>query len=144
MDGNRRIGYTAGAFDLFHIGHLNLLRRSRESCDHLIVGVSTDELIRRTKGHDPVIPFAERMEIVSSVRYVDQVVAQGDLDKVEAWRRLRYHRLFSGDDWKGNPRWAGYEEELRKVGVEVVYFPYTRSTSSTLLQSVLSAISKER
>jgi glycerol-3-phosphate cytidylyltransferase len=144
MANKKLIGYTAGAFDLFHIGHLNLIKRSKDSCDYLIVGVTTDELIQKTKNKKSVIPFSERFEIVSSIRYVDEVVVQDDLDKVLAWKKYRYNRLFSGDDWKRNPRWIGYEIELSKVGVDVVYFPYTKSTSSTIIQDVLNEIYKEK
>ncbi|MDD1744146.1 MAG: adenylyltransferase/cytidyltransferase family protein [Methanomassiliicoccales archaeon] len=137
MTDKKSIGYTAGAFDLFHIGHLNLLKRSKSNCDHLIVGVTTDELIQKTKNRKPVIPFSERIEIVSAIKYVDETVIQDDLDKVLAWKKYRYDKLFSGDDWKDNPRWIGYETELGKLGVDVIYFPYTRSTSSTIIQNVL-------
>jgi len=140
MTNDRLIGYTAGAFDIFHIGHLNLIKRSKDNCDYLIVGVTTDELINKTKKRSSVIPFSERFEIISSIRYVDEVVVQDDLDKVLAWKKYNYHRLFSGDDWKNNPRWIGYEDELRKVGVDVVYFPYTNETSSTKIRHVINNI----
>jgi glycerol-3-phosphate cytidylyltransferase len=136
----KTIGYTAGAFDIFHIGHLNLLKRSKENCDYLIVGVTTDELIKKTKKEKCVIPFSERSEIVSSIRYVDEVVVQDDLDKILAWKKYHYNRLFSGDDWKNNPRWIGYENELRKEGVDVIYFPYTKETCSTKLRQVINKI----
>ena len=138
--GKRLVGYTAGAFDLFHIGHLNLLRNCKQNCDKLIVGVSTDELIARTKNKKPVIPFAERVEIVRQCKYVDEVVTQDDLDKVNAWEKLRYDVLFSGDDWEGNPRWKAYEQKLKNCGhsVPVRYFPYTQSTSSSKLAFVVS------
>lgn len=108
----RQIGYTAGAFDLFHIGHLNLLRRAKDWCNYLIVGVTTDELIKKSKGHKPAIPLAERIAIVKTCRYVDEVVIQDDLDKVLAWQKYHFDMLFSGDDWKGNPRWLEYEKRL--------------------------------
>ena len=136
------IGYTAGAFDLFHIGHLNLIKRAKEKCDYLIVGVTTDDLIQRTKNKRPVIPYEERAEIVNSLKYVDKVVPQDDLDKVKAWEKYDYNVLFSGDDWKTSPRWQGYVEELKKHNVEVVFFPYTKTTSSTLLTNVLKEIAK--
>jgi glycerol-3-phosphate cytidylyltransferase len=140
MTNKRIVGYTAGAFDIFHIGHLNLLRRSKDNCDYLIVGVTTDDLIMKTKNKSGIIPLSERLEIVSAIRYVDEVVVQDDLDKVLAWKKYHYDRLFSGDDWKDNPRWVGYENELRKVGVEVIYFPYTKTTSSTGIQRVINNI----
>ncbi len=136
------IGYTAGAFDLFHIGHLNLIKRAKEKCDYLIVGVTTDELIYNTKNKRPVIPYEERAEIISSIKYVDKVVPQDDLDKVRAWEKYNYNVLFSGDDWKTSSRWQGYVEKLKKHNVEVIFFPYTKTTSSTLLTNVLKEIAK--
>lgn len=134
------VGYTAGAFDLFHIGHLNLIKRAKEKCDYLIVGVTTDELIMNTKNKTPVIPYEERSVIVESLKYVDKVVPQDDLDKVKAWEKYHYNVLFSGDDWKTSERWQGYERELKKHDVEVVYFPYTKTTSSTLLTKALKEL----
>lgn len=131
------IGYTTGVYDLFHIGHLNIIRRSRAQCDRLVVGVSSDELVESYKGHRPIIPFAERMEIVKSIKYVDEVVAQESMDKFEAWQRIRFHKLFHGSDWKGSKMYNEVEEKLRAVGVEVVYFPCTTGTSSTLLGEIL-------
>ena len=130
-------GYTAGAFDLFHIGHLNLLKRSKEKCDYLIVGVTSDELIERTKNKKPIIPLDERIQILKELRCVDEVVIQDDLDKVKAWEKYKYDLLFSGDDWKTSPRWQGYVKELAKHNVEVIFFPYTKTTSSTLITKVL-------
>lgn len=133
-----RIGYTTGVFDLFHIGHLNVLRRAKEQCDYLIVGVSTDEVVLRSKRKKPVIPFAERVEIVEAIRYVDRVVAEETLDKEEAWKRLRFDAIFHGDDRRGSARYDTYEKQFARLGVEVVYFPYTRETSSTALSQLLS------
>lgn len=132
-------GYTAGVYDLFHIGHLNLLRNARAMCDRLIVGVTTDE-VARYKNKDPVIPFAERVEIVRGCRYVDVAVAQSDLDKFAAWERLRYDRLFVGDDWLGHASWKAYEEKLAAVGSQVIYLPYTQSTSSTKVRRTLDVL----
>ena len=133
------IGYTAGAFDLFHIGHLNLLRRAKERCSHLIVGVTTDALVEQTKGHKPAIPLAERMEIVKSCKYVNEVVIQDDLDKVLAWQKYHFNVLFSGDDWKGNPRWVEYERRLNELcwGGVFIYLPYTRTSSSSKINAFL-------
>ena len=142
MDKKYKIGYTAGAFDLFHIGHLNLLKRSKEQCDYLIVGVTTDELIYKTKNKKPVIPFEERISIIKELRCVDKVVIQDDLDKVLAWQKYKYDVLFSGDDWKNSKRWEGYVEKLSKENVDVVFFPYTKTTSSTLITEVLKKIQK--
>ena len=127
------VGYTTGVFDLFHVGHLNLLRRARENCDRLIVGVSTDEVVEQYKGHRPIIPYAERVEIVKAIRWVDEVVPQTTMDKFAAWKKLRFNRLFHGNDWKGSAMYNEVEAKLAAVGVEVVYFPYTQGTSSTLL-----------
>jgi glycerol-3-phosphate cytidylyltransferase len=137
--GRQRVGYTAGAFDMFHIGHLNLLKRSRENCDRLVVGITTDELIQQTKNKKPIIPFVERVEIVRQCKYVDEVVVQDDLDKVKAWNRLHYDVLFSGDDWRGNPRWTDYEKRLKVAGAcRIIYFPYTQSVSSTKLSKIIN------
>ena len=127
------VGYTTGVFDMFHVGHLNLLWRAREACDRLIVGVSTDEVVREYKGHDPIVRFEERVAIVQALRYVDEVVPQTTMDKFAAWEKLRFNRLFHGNDWKGSAMYNEVEAKLKAVGVEVVYFPYTQGTSSTLL-----------
>lgn len=129
-----RIGYTTGVFDLFHIGHVNLLRRSRENCDRLIVGVTTDELTLQRKGRLPVVPFEERIAIVADVRYVDQAVPHEHMDRMRTWNELRYHVMFKGDDWAGTPEWKALEGQLRDVGVEVVFFPYTKGQASSLLR----------
>ena len=136
------IGYTTGVFDMFHVGHLNLIRRARENCDRLIVGVSTDEVVEQYKGHHPIVPYAERVEIVKAIRYVDEVVPQTTMDKFVAWEKLHFNRLFHGNDWKGSDMYNEVEAKLAAVGVEVVYFPYTRGTSSTLLGEALRAAVK--
>lgn len=130
------IGYTTGVFDLFHIGHLNLLRKAKEQCDHLIVGVSVDDLVLY-KHKRAVIPFEERIEIVRQIKYVDEAVPQYNMDKMEAWRKYHFNRMFVGDDWKGTEKWNKIEEELASIGAEVVYFPYTKGTSSTILREKL-------
>jgi len=131
------IGYTTGVFDLFHIGHLNILRRAKEHCDYLIVGVSTDELVQQYKQKWPVIPFEERMAIVNALKYVDQVVPQDHRDKYQAWEELKFNKMFVGDDWKGTPFFTHLENKFKLVGVEVVYFPYTPGTSSTIVTAKL-------
>lgn len=133
----RRVGYTTGVFDLFHIGHLNVLRRAKMECSYLIVGVTTDELSQQVKRKTPVIPFAERMQIVDNIKYVDEVVPQTSMDKMAAWRDLRFDVMFVGDDWKGSAKWDSLEREFAAVGVGIHYFPYTEHTSSTLLRDVL-------
>lgn len=135
-----RVGYTTGVFDMFHIGHLNILRRAKEQCDYLIVGVSTDELVKEYKNKTPIIPFEERAEIVQSIDCVDRVIAQENRDKYEAWRELKFDVMFVGDDWKGKPLFMKVEEEFKKVGVDVVYFPYTKDTSSTILREKLNVL----
>lgn len=130
------IGYTSGVYDLFHIGHLNLLRNARAMCDKLIVGVTTDELVAY-KFKKAVIPFTERMEIVRSVRYVDAVIPQQSMDKMEMWRKLKFDVMFVGDDWYQSEKWKDFEAQFTAVGVRIVYFPYTKGTSSTLLNEVL-------
>lgn len=134
------IGYTAGVFDLFHIGHLNILRRAKEQCDFLIVAVSTDELVQEYKHKTPVICYEERIEIVKAIRYVDEVVPQVNRDKFSAWETYRFNKMFVGDDWKGSSLFDKVEEQFRSVGVEIVYFPYTKGTSSTILKEALTHI----
>ena len=109
-----KIGYTTGVFDLFHIGHLNILRRAKEQCEYLIVGVSTDELVMEYKNKKPIIPFKERIEIVKSIKYVDEVVPQENLDKVEVYKKIKYNVLFQGDDWKKSPVFKETVKELKE------------------------------
>ena len=137
------IGYTAGVYDLFHIGHLNILKNAKSFCDVLIVGVSTDELVNY-KGKKPVIPFNERIEIVRACRYVDVAIPQEDMNKVEMCKKLKADFLFVGDDWYKTEKWQKYEEDLKEIGTKVVYFPYTKGTSSTMLQRVLDKIIDEK
>lgn len=129
-----KVGYTAGVYDMFHIGHLNLLKQAKEQCDYLIVAVSTDELVFKSKNHLPVIPFEERAEIVKSIKYVDEVVPQVDKNKFGAWEKYKFDAMFVGDDWKGSEIFMKAEEQLKEVGSTVVYFPYTKHISSTLLR----------
>ncbi len=128
-----KVGYTTGVFDLFHIGHLNILRRAKEMCETLIVGVSTDDLVFEYKGKRPVSPLDERVAIVGSMRYVDKVVVQESLDKYAAWETLRYNALFHGDDWKGSDMYNKAVTQLESVGVDVVFLPHTPGQSSTLI-----------
>ena len=136
-----KIGYTQGVYDMFHIGHLNIIKRAKEQCDYLIVGVSTDELVQEYKNKKPIIPFYERCEIVKALEYVDKVVAQENRDKFWAWKKLNFDVMFVGDDWKGKSLFVEVEEEFKKVGVDIVYFPYTKDTSSTILREKLNCIS---
>jgi len=130
------VGYTTGVFDLFHVGHLRLLKRSKSLCDRLIVGVTTDELVSY-KFKKAVIPFKERCEILDSIKYVNTVVPQGTMDKMDAWKKLNYDVMFVGDDWYRTEKWERIEQELKEVGVKIVYFPYDKDTSSTLINKIL-------
>ena len=133
----KSIGYTTGVYDMFHVGHLNLLKRARLECDYLIVGVTTDELCEERKGKRPIIPFVERMEIVEHIEFVDEVVPQVNMDKIEAWNNLKFNKMFVGDDWKGSEQWNEIEQKFSGRGVEIVYLSYTRHTSSTKLRKVI-------
>ncbi|MFE4228291.1 adenylyltransferase/cytidyltransferase family protein [Arthrobacter sp. NPDC056886] len=135
-----RIGYAAGAFDLFHVGHLNLLAQARQHCDYLIAGVVSDELLRATKGRAPIVPLAERLEIVRNIRYVDKAVSEVHPNRLDTWRDNHFDVFFKGDDWRGTEKGVSLERQLSSVGVEVVYFPYTMHTSSTVLRRALGQI----
>jgi glycerol-3-phosphate cytidylyltransferase len=137
------IGYTTGVFDLFHIGHLNVLRRAKEECDHLIVGVTTDELVQNRKSKTPVIPFKERMEIVRHIIFVDKVVAQSDMDKMKAWQSLRFNKMMVGSDWKDTVTWNKLEKDFASVNVDILYLPYTQKTSSTKLTAFIDKFISE-
>jgi len=130
------IGYTAGVFDLFHIGHLNILRNAKSMCDKLIVGITTDELVSY-KHKKAVIPFTERCEIIRAIKYVDAVVPQYTMNKFEAWQKLKFDVMFVGDDWFNTPKWREIEEKFKEVGVRIVYFPYTKGISSTIVNDLL-------
>lgn len=137
-----KIGYTAGVFDLFHIGHLNLLKNAKGMCDKLIVGVTTDELVQY-KGKDPMIPFVDRIEIVRNIKYVDAVVAQEDMDKLTMCKKLKADVLFVGDDWYNSEKWNKYDTDFKEAGMEIVYFPYTKGISSTQITKALNAVREE-
>ena len=134
------IGYTTGVYDMFHVGHLNILKRARENCDYLIVGVSTDETVMSYKNKNPVIPYEERVEIVKAIRYVDEVVPQVSMDKFEAWKILHYDILFHGDDWKGTDLYNKYEKQFYEVGVKIMYLPHTNGISSTKLTQLIKSL----
>lgn len=131
------IGYTTGVYDMFHIGHLNILQRAKEQCDYLIVGVSTDELVQKDKNKTPVIQFEERCKIVGAIKYVDRVVPQQDKDKFAAWQKYHFDKMFVGSDWKGSPQWNRFEEQFAPLNVEIVYLPHTDGVSSTELTNLL-------
>ena len=130
------IGYTSGVYDLFHIGHLNLLKNARGMCDRLVVGVTTDDL-SMYKGKKPLVPFEDRVEIVRAISYVDAVVPQESMDKAAMCKKLKASLLFVGDDWFNTPKWEVIEAELAEIGIRVVYFPYTKGVSSTIISATL-------
>ncbi|MCU1543726.1 MAG: cytidyltransferase [Microbacteriaceae bacterium] len=136
----RKIGYAAGAFDLFHVGHLNILKHAKSQCDYLVAGVVSDEMLQLTKGVTPVIPLAERLEIVSHITFVDEARAETVPDKLDTWREVGFTTFFKGDDWRGTEKGLRLEREFAAVGVQVVYFPYTVHTSSTQLRRALEII----
>lgn len=137
-----KVGYTTGVYDMFHIGHLNILKNAKEQCEHLIVGVTTDELVSY-KNKKAIIPHEERMAIVESIKYVDQVVPQESMDKMVAWEEYKFDVMFVGSDWKGTDKWNEFERQFNQVGVNIEYFPYTKGTSSTKLRNVLDKIMRQ-
>lgn len=137
------IGYTTGVFDMFHIGHLNIIKRAKEQCDYLIVGISTDEVVQSYKHKVPIIPYEERKAIVEAIKYVDEVVPQVSMNKMEAWEKLHFDIMFHGSDWKGSEMYNKIIEDFARVGAKVVFLPHTEGTSSTLLSEVLHKIKEE-
>jgi glycerol-3-phosphate cytidylyltransferase len=132
------IGYTSGVFDLFHIGHVNILRQSKSLCDKLIVGVSTDELVYKYKNKYPVIPERERLKIIKSIKFVNHAIYQDSMDKFINFKKLNFDIMFVGDDWYNNTKWNKLESKFNKLGVKIIYFPYTKSTSSTKINKILN------
>lgn len=139
-----KVGYTTGVYDMFHIGHLNILKRAKEQCETLIVGVSTDELVKDYKGKTPIIPYEERFAIVEAIKYVDRVVPQTSMDKMKAWEELHFEVMFHGTDWKGSDMYNKLIDQFREVGVEVVFLPHTAGVSSTLLSEVLHKLQEDK
>lgn len=136
-----KVGYTTGVFDLFHVGHLNILQRAKEMCEYLIVGVSTDELVKEYKNKTPIIPFEERVKIVEAIRYVDEVVPQENRDKIAAFDKYKFDVIFVGDDWKGSEVFSKVDLHMKSNGGQgVEYIPYTQNISSTILKETLSKI----
>lgn len=136
------IGYTTGVYDLFHIGHLNLLKNAKGMCDKLIVGVTVDELVAY-KGKKALIPFEDRIEVVRSCKYVDAAVPQYDMDKFTACKKLGASYLFVGDDWYGTEKWNAYEKQFAEAGIKIIYFPYTHGVSSTQIRNALDTLRKD-
>jgi glycerol-3-phosphate cytidylyltransferase len=138
-----RVGYAPGVYDLFHVGHLNILKHARSECDYLIAGVVSDEMALLAKGRTPVVPLVERLEIVRGLRYVDEAIAEVVPEKLDTWRQVGFDVIFKGDDWRGTPKGDKLERDFAAVGVEVAYFPYTAHTSSTQLRQVLDMLFAE-
>ena len=132
-----KIGYTTGVYDMFHIGHLNLIRRAKEQCEYLIVGVSTDECVQSYKNKTPIIPYDERAAIVQAIRYVDEVVPQTSMDKLDFLKKRYFDVMFHGDEWKGTELYNKYEEEFAKYGAKIEYLTHTDGISSTILREKL-------
>ena len=138
-----KIGYTTGVFDMFHVGHLNILRQAKANCDYLIVGVSSDELAESYKNKTPIIPFEHRKEIVESIKYVDEVVIQSHRDKIKSFHEIGFDIMFVGSDWKGTELFNFLEKELKKYNAKIHFFQYTEGISSTRLKKILAADSKK-
>ena len=136
-------GYTIGVFDLFHIGHLNILEQSKKLCERLIVGIKSDELVKSHKGKNPVITLDERLAIVSAIRHVDEAVVLNERDMLKAWEKHRFDAIFAGGDWKGSDDYSAVAAALKPEGVDIIFFPYTQTTSSTLLTKTLLRLSEE-
>lgn len=145
MEKKYKVGYTTGVFDLFHVGHLNILKKAKERCDYLIVGVSTDELVKEYKNKAPVIPFEERKAIVEAIKYVDRVVPQENRDKIAAFNKYKFDVIFVGDDWKGSSVFDEVDEYMRaRGGMGVCYIPYTKDISSTILRTAIGESEEEK
>ena len=142
MNKKFNIGYTTGVFDMFHIGHLNIIKNSFEKCDYLIVGVTTNELCLEKKGFKPIIPYEERIQIIKSIKYVSKVVPQISMDKFKAWEKYKFNTIFVGDDWQGTEKWNHIDKNFKKVDVNIEYLPYTMHTSSTKLREALKALTE--
>ena len=132
-----KLGYTTGVFDMFHVGHLNILRRAKEHCEKLIVGVNTDELVESYKHKSPIMPLEDRLEIVSAIKDVDEVVIQNNLDKFLAWEKLHFNAIFHGDDWKDSELFNEMERKLRLVNVDMIFLPHTEGISTTILTEII-------
>jgi glycerol-3-phosphate cytidylyltransferase len=143
MKEKQLIGYTTGVFDMFHIGHLNILKRAKSHCDKLIVGITTDKLAEKLKGKKPVFPFKERVEIVKNIKYVDLVVPQKTIDEIGDHKKYKFDVIFKGDDWKRTEKWNKLEIKFAKRGVKIIYFPYTKHISSTTLKKKLENLFKD-
>ena len=137
------IGYTSGVFDLFHVGHVKVLKKAKSLCDKLIVGVSTDRVVKKYKNKYPIIKYKERVEIIKSIKYVDYVVPQNSLNKFDNWKKLKYDLMFVGDDWFATKKWRLLDKQFKSLGIKIVYLPYTKGTSSTKINSILDKFRKK-
>lgn len=137
------IGYVSGVWDMFHIGHLNLLKRAKANCDYLIVGVNTDKRVLEQKHKYPVFSYHERSAIVSACKYVDQVIPQKDSDRLSTWKKYHFNKLFAGSDWEDTPRWNQYKKQLEPLGVEIIFFPRTKGISSTKIRAAIQKLSEQ-
>ena len=138
-----KVGYTTGVYDMFHIGQLKIMKRAKEQCEYLIVGVSTDELVKDYKGKTPIIPFEERFAIIESIKYVDKAIPQTTMDKMKAWEELHFDVMFHGSDWKGSEMYNRLAEQFRTVGADIVFLPHTAGISSTILSDVLHKLQED-
>ena len=130
------IGYTTGVYDLFHVGHLNILKQAKSLCEYLIVGVTIDELVSY-KAKSAIIPFEDRLEIIESIKYVDKAVPQASMDKFDAWKKYNFNAMFVGSDWQNTDKWIAFEKKFSEVDVKVEYFEYTSRISSSILRDLL-------
>lgn len=137
MEKKYKVGYTTGVFDMFHVGHLNILRRAKAQCEYLIVGVTTDEVAREYKCKTPVIPYEQRAAIVEAIRYVDEVVPQTSMDKMEAYKELKFNAIFHGNDWQGSDMYNHIVDEFSKIGVDIVFLPHTDGISTTIIREMI-------
>ena len=133
------IGYTTGVFDLFHVGHVRILKKAKSLCDKLIVGVSTNGLVKKYKNKKPIIPYNERVEIIKNIKFVDLVISQNSLNKIQSYKKLKYDVIFVGDDWYASKKWKLFDNQFKKLGVKIVYLPYTKKTSSTKINKILNS-----
>lgn len=134
MEKKYKIGYTTGVYDMFHIGHLNIIRRAKEQCEYLIVGVSTDECVQSYKNKTPIIPYEQRAAIVEAIKYVDEVVPQTTMDKVEFLKNRHFDVMFHGDEWRGTELYNIYEKKFAKYGAKIEYLTHTEGISSSILR----------
>ena len=137
------IGYTTGVFDLFHVGHVRILKKAKSLCDKLIVGVSTDTVVKKYKNKKPIIPYSERVEVIKNSKYVDMVVPQNTLDKFISWKKLKYDIILVGDDWFASKKGRLLDKRFKELGVRIIYLPYTKKTSSTKINNILNQYRKK-